>query len=35
MGPFLEKPSSWADVHHELIAVIRATLTFSFLRMVV
>jgi Protein of unknown function (DUF4058) len=27
MDPFLEKPSSWADVHHELISVIRATLT--------
>jgi hypothetical protein len=25
MDPFLEKPSGWPDVHHELISVIRAT----------
>ncbi len=27
MDPYLEKPSLWADVHHELISEIRATLT--------
>jgi hypothetical protein len=27
MDPYLEKPSSWPDVHHELISGIRATLT--------
>jgi len=26
MDPYLEKPSSWADVHHELISEIRAAL---------
>jgi hypothetical protein len=27
MDPYLEKPSRWPGVHHELISVIRATLT--------
>jgi hypothetical protein len=27
MDPYLEKPSLWPDVHHELISEIRATLT--------